>query len=104
MGTPGRAPGDEPPLEVDLDDLGTGSGAPEAVTEQPDLAFERSREARWLGDVMGLRLAAVALTRSARRRKGEQVLPLPWTAIVVTAVIAAVIVIGVALLVRLVFP
>ncbi len=80
---------DRPPVEVDLDELGTGSGAPEAVTEQPDLSFERNREARWLGDVMGMRIAALALVRRARRRRGEEVLPLPWAAIAGTAAVAA---------------
>jgi hypothetical protein len=80
---------DRPPVEVDLDGLGTGSGAPEAVTEQPDLSFERNREARWLGDVMGMRIAALALVRRARRRRGEEVLPLPWAAIAGTGAVAA---------------
>jgi hypothetical protein len=91
---------DHPTVEVDQDDLGTGSGAPEALTEQPDLAFERSREARWLGDVMGMRLAAVALTRAMRRRRGDDVLPLPWVPILVTAAFAAAVVAGIVALLR----
>lgn len=88
------------PLDVDLDGLGTGSGAPEAVTEQPDLSFERNLEARWIGDVMGMRIAALALVRRARRQRGEEVLPLPWAAIAATAGAAAVVVMAVAWLVR----
>ena len=62
------------------------TGAPEAVTEQPDLSFERHPEAKWIGvDPMGLRLLAVALIRRVRRRRGEAVTPLPWLAIAVTA-------------------
>ena len=88
------------PLDVDLDGLGTGSGAPEAVTEQPDLSFERNAEARWIGDVMGMRIAALALVRRARRQRGEEVPPLPWAAIAVTAGAAAAVVVAVAWLVR----
>jgi hypothetical protein len=88
-------------VRVDLDALGTGSGAPEAVTEQPDLSFERSREARWIGDVMGMRIAALALVRRARRRRGDEVLPLPWAAITITAAAAAAVIVGVSLLVRM---
>lgn len=93
---------DRAPVEVDLDELGTGSGAPEAVTEQPDLSFERHREARWIGDVMGMRIAALALVRTTRRRRGEDVLPLPWAAIAGTAAAAAAIVAAIAWLVRLI--
>jgi hypothetical protein len=84
-----HAPEERPPVEADPPGLGTGSGAPEAVTEQPDLSFERNREARWLGDVMGMRIAALALVRRARRRRGEEVLPLPWAAIAGTGAVAA---------------
>lgn len=98
-GEPDRA---EPrlPMDVDLDGLGTGSGAPEAVTEQPDLSFERNLEARWIGDVMGMRIAALALVHRARRQRGEEVLPLPWAAIAATAGTAAAAVAAVAWLVR----
>jgi hypothetical protein len=87
-------------VEVDLDELAAGSGTPEALTEQPDLSFERNREARWIGDVMGMRLAALALARRARRRRGEEVLPLPWAAIAVTATLAAAAIVAIGLLVR----
>lgn len=93
---------DHAPFEVDLDELGTGSGAPEAVTEQPDLSFERNREARWIGDVMGMRIAALALVRARRRQRGEDVLPLPWAAIASTAAAAAVVVVAVAWLARVI--
>jgi hypothetical protein len=76
------------PIRVDPEHPHGSTGAPEAITEQPDLSFERKAEARWLGDVMGLRLTAVALARRARRRRGEEVLPLPWFAIVLTAIVA----------------
>ena len=88
------------PIDVDLDGLGTGSGAPEAVTEQPDLSFERNLEARWIGDVMGMRIAALALVRRARRQRGEEVLPFPWVAIALTAGTAAVVVLTFAWVVR----
>ncbi|HEX6844058.1 MAG TPA: hypothetical protein VF235_02975 [Actinomycetota bacterium] len=73
------------PIPVDPDRPHGSTGAPEPVTEQPDLGFERKLEAKWLGDVMGMRLAAVALARRARRKRGEEVLPLPWLAMGVTA-------------------
>lgn len=88
------------PGEIDLERLGTGSGAPQAVTEQPDLSFERHLEARWIGDVMGMRIAALALVRRVRRRRGEEVLPLPWATIAVTAGAAAAAVVAVAWLAR----
>jgi hypothetical protein len=87
-------------VEVDPDELGSGSGAPQAVTEQPDLSFERYQEARWIGDVMGMRIAALALVRRARRRRGEAVLPLPWAAIVGTAIVAGAVVGAVAWVAR----
>ena len=37
---------------------------------------------------MGMRIAALALVRRARRRRGEDVLPLPWAAIAGTAAAA----------------
>jgi hypothetical protein len=74
------------PIRIDPDDPHGTTGAPEPITEQPDLGFERKLEAKWLGDVLGMRLAAVALARRARRRRGEEVLPLPWLAIVMTTV------------------
>lgn len=92
--------GTDRPPEVDLDELGTGSGAPEAVTEQPDLSFERNLEARWIGDVMGMRIAALAMVRRARRRRGEEVLPLPWVPILLTGAAAACVVVLVWLAVR----
>jgi hypothetical protein len=73
------------PIPLDPDEPFGATAAPEAVTEQPDLSFERHPEAKWIGaDPMGLRLLAVALTRRARRRRGEAVQPLPWLAIAVT--------------------
>lgn len=75
-------------IPIDPDDPHGSSSEPEAVTEQPDLGFEHKVEAKWLGDVMGMRLAAVALARRARRRRGEELMPLPWFAIVVTAALA----------------
>jgi hypothetical protein len=75
--------------------LPTGSGAPEAVTEQPDLRFEHHPEAKWLGDPLGLRLIAVALTARNRRKRGDVVSPTPWLAIAVTAAAVVVLVVGV---------
>ena len=81
------------PIRVDPDDPHGSTGAHEAITEQPDLGFERKAEAKWLGDVMGMRLMAVALTRRARMRRGEAVTPIPWLAISVTiGLVAAIIV------------
>lgn len=100
MNGPRDAGSPSPPLGVDLDELAAGSGTPEALTEQPDLSFERNREARWIGDVMGMRLAALALARRARRRRGEEVLPLPWAAIAVTAALAVAAIVAIGLLVR----
>ena len=72
---------------IDLDDLRSGSASPEAITEQPDLAFEHHPESKWLGDVFGLRMVAVALTWRARHGTGRAP-AVPWGALAVTALIA----------------
>ena len=71
----------------DPDLLRRGSAAPEAITEQPDLGFEHRQEARWMPDVLGLRLVAVAAARTARRRRGETVTAVPWQAIAIASAI-----------------
>jgi hypothetical protein len=79
----------------DPDLLRRGSAAPEAITEQPDLGFEHRQEARWMPDVMGLRLVAVAAARTARRRRGESVTAVPWQAMMIaSAIVAAALAIG----------
>ena len=88
-------------VRVDLDDPASGSADPEAVTEQPDLHFEHQTEAKWMGDVFGLRLLAVALTAAKRQRRGEHVSPIPWMAIAATSAVAVGLVMLVALLVNL---
>lgn len=83
------------PIRVDPDDPHGSAGVSEAITERPDLGFERKAEAKWLGDVMGMRLMAVALARRARGRRGEALTPIPWLAIAVTfGLVAAIIVLG----------
>lgn len=77
---------EETPLRLEHPDWGTGSADPEAVTEQPDLAFEHRAEARWLGDPFGLRLLAVSLTHLKRGKAGRP--RIPWLAIAATAAIA----------------
>jgi hypothetical protein len=85
---------------IDLDELRSGSATPEAITEQPDLAFERHPESKWLGDVFGMRLIAVALTW--RVRKGDGRAPeVPWVPLIVTAAVAVAAIAGVALLVSM---
>jgi hypothetical protein len=79
---------DPRPEEPEVKGLPSGAGAPEAVTEQPDLRFEHQAEARWLGDPFGLRLFALALTARKRRARGDAVSPAPWLAVGVTAAIA----------------
>jgi hypothetical protein len=74
---------------LDVDGLPGGSAAPQAVTEQPDLAFEHHPESKWLGDVLGLRLLAVGLTWRLRRRDGRAP-AVPWGPLVATAALAAV--------------
>jgi hypothetical protein len=83
------------PKEREVKGLPTGTGAPEAVTEQPDLRFEHQAEAKWLGDPFGLRLFAVALTARRRRARGDTVSPAPWLAIGLTVAIAAAVIVGV---------
>lgn len=96
-------PGETPPeVRVDLDDLASGSADPEAITEQPDLHFEHQAEAKWIGDVFGLRLLAVALTAAKRKRRGEHVSPIPWIAIAATSAVVIGAVLLVALVVKLV--
>ena len=80
--------------------LPTGAGTPEAITEQPDLHFEHENEAKWLGDPMGLRLLAVAITARRRRARDGGVSPTPWLAIAVTAMIAVTAIAVLALVVR----
>ena len=87
-------------VRVDLDDAASGSADPEAVTEQPDLHFEHQTEAKWMGDVFGLRLLAVALAAAKRTRRGEHVSSIPWTAIALTGAVAVGVIWLVALLVR----
>lgn len=86
---------------IDLDDLRSGSASPEAITEQPDLAFERHPESKWLGDVFGLRMLAVALTWRARQGK-SQAPTVPWGPLAVTALLAMAAVVAVAWLVSVV--
>ena len=68
------------------------TGDPQEVVEQPDLSFERVNEARWMGDVFGMRLAAVLLVRRRRRRAGQAVTPIPWVPIIATTALAMVLV------------
>lgn len=82
-----RTPGQMDRDPIDLDELRNGSATPEAITEQPDLAFERHPESRWLGDVFGMRLLAVALTWRTRRDRGAPAVP--WGPLVATAGVAA---------------
>ena len=89
------------PDPIDLEDLRGGSAAPEAITEQPDLAFERHPESKWLGDVFGMRLLAVALTWRARKADGRAP-AVPWVPLIVTAAVAVAAIAGVALLVSFV--
>jgi len=97
----GPEPGETPPeVRVDLDGLASGSADPKAITEQPDLHFEHRAEAKWIGDVFGLRLLAVALTAAKRTRRGEHVSSIPWTAIALTGAVAVGVIWLVALLVR----
>lgn len=88
--------GTEIPHIDEPEDLGTGSAGPQALTEQPDLAFEHKAEARWVDDAFGLRLLAVSLVHL--KRMGTRP-PVPWLAIGVTSALA---VAGVACLVALV--
>jgi hypothetical protein len=78
--------GEEP---EEAEGLPTGAGAPEAVTEQPDLRFEHHPEAKWLGDPFGLRLLAVALTARKRRHRDEH-LATPWVPIALTIAVVIV--------------
>lgn len=71
-------------IEMDPDHPHGVTGQPQEIVEQPDLTFERLNEARWMGDVLGLRLLAVMLVRRKRRRAGEAVTPIPWVAIAAT--------------------
>lgn len=97
----GPEPGETPAeVRVGLDGLASGSADPEAITEQPDLHFEHQAEAKWIGDVFGLRLLAVALTAAKRKRRGEHVSPIPWTAIALASAVAVGVILLVALLVR----
>ena len=80
------------PIEIDPDRPNGITGDPQEVVEQPDLSFERVNEARWMGDVVGMRLAAVPLVRRKRRRAGQPVTPIPWVAIAATTALAMVLV------------
>jgi hypothetical protein len=80
------------PIEMDPDRPHGVTGQPQEIVEQPDLTFERLNEARWMGDVFGLRLLAVMLVRRKRRLAGEAVTPIPWAAIFATMGLAMLIV------------
>jgi hypothetical protein len=88
-------PHDHPrgPIEIDPDRTPGITGDPQEVVEQPDLSFERLNESKWLGDVLGLRLAATILVRRTRRERGLPNAPIPWMPIVVTTAIAMVLVV-----------
>jgi hypothetical protein len=80
------------PIEIDPDRIGGITGDPQEVVEQPDLSFERLNEAKWIGDVFGMRLAAMMLVRRKRRLAGLPNGPIPWMPIAVTTAFAMVLV------------
>jgi hypothetical protein len=82
------------PIPIDPDRPHGITGDPQEVVEQPDLSFERVNEARWMGDVFGMRLAAVMLVRRRRRRTGQAVTPIPWIAIAATTGLAMILVVA----------
>lgn len=87
------------PPRFEHPDWDTGSAAPQAVTEQPDLAFERRMEAKWLGDPMGLRLLAVSLVHLKRGKEGR--VKIPWLGIALTAATAVAGLVAIFALIRL---
>ena len=94
IGVPADAPDPRAPIEIDPDRIGGITGDPQEIVEQPDLSFERLNEAKWLGDVFGLRLATMLLVRRRRRREGLPNGPIPWMPILVTTAIAMGLVVG----------
>ncbi len=93
-----KGPLAEPP-RFEHPDWDTGSADPQAITEHPDLAFERLTEAKWLGDPFGLRLVAVSLTHLKRGKAGRA--KIPWIGITLTAAVAVAGLLAIAALVRL---
>jgi hypothetical protein len=93
---------DESPIRLEHPDWQPGSADPQAVTEQPDLAFEHKAESRWIGDPMGLRMVAVTLTHFKRGKAGRA--KIPWLGISVTAGVAVAGLLVVVGLLALLFP
>jgi hypothetical protein len=75
---------------------------PEPIQEPPDLYLESQPWAKYTGAGMYQRLAAMSIRRQRLRDQGKEVPRVPWLAMGVGAVLAALMVGGVFLLVLLV--
>ena len=100
-----RATASRRPRPIDIRELqrrDTGSAAPQAITEQPDMLFEREPVAKWIDTLCGLRMTTMLIATRQRIARGEYVPPMPWLGIAIFCGIASAAVVVIAMVAKLI--